>query len=100
MKAPSSLLIVTRGIPLALRAQRHWAVWRYEVREGKPTKVPHQPSGARAKANDPATWVSFAEALAAYNTGTYDGLLFALWDGWAALDFDDCVANLSTIVQA
>src|SRR5262249_6358768 len=51
--------------PEQLRRKRVWCIWRYEVRDDKPTKVPCQPTGYFAKSNDPATWVSFEEACAA-----------------------------------
>jgi putative DNA primase/helicase len=35
-----------------------WVAWRYEDRDGKPTKVPFAPNGAYAKADDPVTWGS------------------------------------------
>jgi hypothetical protein len=42
-----------------------WVAWRVEIRGGKPTKIPYSPhTGKRAKADDPATWGTRAEALA------------------------------------
>lgn len=54
------------GITLALLANREmWVPWQTEQREGgKPTKVPYRAdgSGARAKADDPRTWGTRADA--------------------------------------
>jgi hypothetical protein len=41
-----------------------------------------------AKSNSRVTWCPFATALAAYQRGGWDGVLFALGDGWAAIDID------------
>src|SRR4051812_15202519 len=40
----------------ALAASRRWVAWQTQDRRGKPSKVPHAPSGGLAKANDPTTW--------------------------------------------
>ena len=72
-----------------------FGVWRNEVRDGKPTKVPYQTSGARAKSNDPTMWGPLAEALAAIGRLRADGLgvlLRQLPDGrWlVGVDLDLC----------
>lgn len=42
-----------------------WVAWCTEERNGKPTKVPYNPvSGGRAKADDPTTWGTRAQAEA------------------------------------
>ena len=48
----------------ALAEEPRWVAWRYELRGGKWTKVPHDPRGGRAKADDPTTWGTRAEAEA------------------------------------
>ena len=55
------------GIPLfALNEFDRWVAWRNEQRNGKVTKVPYSPrTGRRAKADDPTTWATRAEAEAA-----------------------------------
>ncbi len=51
-------------IPQALKDIPQWVCWRYEDRDGKRTKVPHQAlRGARASSTDPATWAKFTQAL-------------------------------------
>jgi len=45
-----------------LAYERRWVAWRTELRGGKPTKVPYAPLGGRAKADDPSTWGTRAEA--------------------------------------
>lgn len=54
------------GIALtALSDQKRWVSWREDLRDGKLVKVPYSPFGdsvTRAKANDPTTWGTRAEA--------------------------------------
>jgi len=53
-----------------------WCVWKYEDRDGKPTKVPYNPrTGGRAQSNNPATFSDFKTAVAAFGTCKYDGML-------------------------
>ena len=47
------------NIPVELRQLTQWVNWRIAQREGKPTKVPKQPSGANASSTDPRTWSTF-----------------------------------------
>ncbi len=88
-------------IPQALKDVPRWAIWKAETKvdiEGvtKLDKVPYcslRPF-EKAKSNDPASWSDFDAALSAYldrDRTRADGLLFALGDGFAAVDIDDCV---------
>jgi primase-polymerase (primpol)-like protein len=92
---PTTIDLKTDGIPDALRTERRWALWRYEWqqhdgRKGRWSKIPYQLSGYRARSNDPSTWCAFLDALVAYRKNGYDGLFFALGDGWAGVDLDHC----------
>jgi len=71
-----------------LIAERRWANWRYDWREPRWAKMQCRPTGYGAKSNDPTTWVDFPTALAAYRAHRFDGISFALGDGWAGLDLD------------
>jgi hypothetical protein len=53
---------MTAFTPLA--EEPRWVAWRNERRGGKATKVPHDPKGGRAKADDPTTWGTRSEAEA------------------------------------
>jgi hypothetical protein len=88
-------------IPQALKDVRRWAIWKAEPKvdsDGvvKFDKVPYcsQRTSEKAKSNDPASWSDFETAMQAYlergRTGA-DGLMFALGDGFAAVDLDDSV---------
>lgn len=77
------------NLPDALKARVAWVCWRYEERDGKPTKVPKNPAtGRNAKSNDPRTWATFAEALAA--APRFDGLGIMFSDGLCGCDLDHC----------
>jgi hypothetical protein len=83
------------GIPAELKDREQWIVWRYEDHgELKPRKVPYDPrTGRCAKSNDPQTWATYAEALAAYQRGGYAGVgyEFSATDPYAGVDLDDCL---------
>ena len=95
------------GLALAALAVRaRWVTWRNELRNGKPTKVPYSPRNDRkAKADDPATWGTRAEAEATVprlvnGTGGGIGLqLGVLGDGRAigGIDLDTCRAADGTL---
>ncbi len=82
------------AVPAELRDAPRWCCWRREDRGNGPTKVPYQPNGTRARSNDPATWVTFGDALAGLADARFrfDGLavMFAVEDGLVGVDLDDC----------
>lgn len=83
------------AIPDALRDRETWVCWRVEERDGKPTKVPVDPSGGGlAKVNDPSPWSSFETAVedhdhAGANTAGL-GYMFASGGPFVGVDLDDC----------
>jgi len=76
------------AVPPSLRPLRRWVLWRLVERDGRPTKVPFQPNGRLAKANDPKTWATLWEAFRALESGRYAGLGFVLGDGITGVDLD------------
>lgn len=63
------------NIPKALKDKGLWCVWRYEERDGKPTKVPYNPqTGNRARPNEKQDFSGFETALNAFERGGFDGL--------------------------
>ena len=74
------------AVPDAMKRERRWVTWQYEIRDGKKTKVPHTPGKGQAKSTDRETWVSFDEACRAEQF--YSGIGFVLGDGWLGLDAD------------
>jgi len=89
-------------LPVALQwltKQRRWVVWRWVPRitpktgKVKWTKPPYQPANPSlpARSNDPSTWESYQEALAAVAAGQADGIGVMLLAGeLAAADLDGC----------
>ncbi len=81
------------NIPAELRRRRQWLVWKFEERDGKPTKVPYIAGGVgRAKSTDLMTWRTFEEAVQALKAGRYDGVGFAFCsaDPFVGVDLDNC----------
>jgi primase-polymerase (primpol)-like protein len=105
MTRPTILTVKPNGIPAELKAERRWTCWRLEWDQksngnGRWTKRPCMISGRYAKPNDPSTWTTFDQVLAAYQAGGFDGLGFCLGDGWAGIDIDHCRENDDTIERA
>lgn len=80
------------NIPDSLKALHQWCVWRRIQRDGgKLAKMPYQPNGKPAKSNDAATWSTWEAALAAYQTGKYDGLGLFIDGDLTGIDLDHCI---------
>jgi hypothetical protein len=71
-----------------LKQQRRWVLWRLERVNGKETKVPYQPTGRKAMANNPATWYGYAECLAVVSQ--FSGVGLTLGNGVFGVDIDKC----------
>jgi predicted P-loop ATPase len=77
-----------------LLALRNWVNWRWAQIKNKDatskwTKVPYQPDGHKAKNNDPATWSSYDEVIAA--VAGFDGIGFCILNSkMGAFDIDHC----------
>jgi len=82
------------NIPAELRELKQWVVWKEERRDGKPTKVPYNAkTGGRAGTDNPATWTTFNEAYAVYETNSqYNGIgfVFTRDDPYCGIDLDSC----------
>src|SRR5215472_5355381 len=92
------------NIPGSLSDEKRWVAWRNEQRGGKATKVPYAPNGKRAKADDPSTWGTRAEAeacAAKFVTGSGGGIgiqLGNLGDVYlAGIDLDSCLDENSNL---
>jgi putative DNA primase/helicase len=94
---PPSRPPIVEAIPAELRERPQWIVWRYEDRDGNPTKVLYDPMRrkCRAEANNPLTWASFDDALAAFQAGGFDGIgfVFSKDDPYFGADVDKCLAG-------
>lgn len=82
-------------IPAELKALPQWILWRFEERDSKKTKVPYQPSGEMAQANNRRTWSTFATVVKFYMQGNYDGIgfVFSRQDNYIGIDIDKCVVD-------
>ncbi len=82
-------------IPRALKSLKQWVCWKQTARNGKVTKPPHSPAtGKLANCNDPKSWTTFDEAMAACSNGNrrFAGVGFVLSesDGLVGIDLDRC----------
>ncbi len=80
-----------------LQAHPQWVCWRMVQRCEKATKVPYNPrTGRPARADDPATWATYQEALDAFSRDMppYQGLgyVFDAGQGITGIDLDQCVS--------
>jgi putative DNA primase/helicase len=79
-----------QAIPEELRALDQWVVWRWETRDGKPTKPPYRTDDPpqHASSTKPETWGTFKQAVAVVETGKADGIGFALAPRFVGVDLD------------
>lgn len=85
--------VQTENIPDELCVRPQWVVWHYEVRDGKPTKIPYSAeTGMRASTTNLMTWARFEEALAVYRGNDYGGIgfVFSTGDPYTGIDLDKC----------
>lgn len=74
-------------IPASMKSAPRWVTWHYEYRDGKRTKILHDPrTGRRASSTDPSTWTTYEEAARVREH--YAGIGFVLGDGWIGVDWD------------
>src|SRR5215212_6167192 len=79
---------------LKMRDLRQWLCWRTEERDGKPTKVPYDPStGEKAESTNPKTWTSYEKAVSLCKKHGYDGIgfVFTAEDELCGVDLDKCL---------
>ena len=87
-----TLPVISQNIPTELTDHPYWVMWRWQTRDGKVTKPPYHTNGRKADVSDPKTWVSYAEAIAAYDGGGFDGIGIVLTadDNLIGIDLDNC----------
>jgi hypothetical protein len=103
MEKPRTYNADLAHLPTALRpltTQKRWVVWPWTaraikngaaVRWTKPPRMARDPS-RNARSNDPETWGSYAEAVAAVAAGNADGIGYMLkGSDIGAVDIDRCV---------
>ncbi len=80
-------------IPSDLKTYDQWVVWKSEIRDGKPTKVPFDANTrGYASTNNPKTWATYDQAVRVYTRCKgYNGIgfVFSTDDPFMGLDWDD-----------
>jgi putative DNA primase/helicase len=78
-----------------LKLRPQWVVYKLEQRDGKQTKVPYQARDpkTRAQADNPITWGTFEQAVAAVEAGQAEGIgfVFSESDPYFGIDLDKCI---------
>ena len=77
-----------QNIPNELKEVKNWVCW---VGSDKIPKNPH--TGGNAKSNDPQTWGTFEEAVAACEKYHFDGIGFEFAPPYFGVDLDKCLDN-------
>ena len=92
MRPPFTLPLISEGIPGELKSEDRWVCWRWELRDGKWTKVPiNAASGARASSTDSSTWSTFEEAIRYARKHLLPGDGFVFTDSpFVGADLDGC----------
>lgn len=85
---------VYNNIPQYVKEHGLFCCWKYEDRDGRKTKVPHNPfTGKRVKSNNPSTFVDFESACLVASKGSYDGIGLGIFGDLCAIDIDHCVTD-------
>jgi putative DNA primase/helicase len=83
------------GMLAELQGLPQWVVWRGELEDGKPKKVPYNPNyehlQARASVKIPKSWGTLADALLTLESGHYSGLGFVITPPLVMIDLDHSV---------
>ncbi len=81
-------------IPEELKENAEWCVWKYEIKDGRKTKVPYNPKTMKnARSDDPSTFEKFYFAEDAYVGGYVDGMGIRVSKGYSAIDIDHCITD-------
>ena len=78
-------------LPQLLKDRYLFCRWRYELRNGKKTKVPYRADGRRADSGDRNCFTDLKTAVSGL-TG-FDGIGAGIFDDLVAVDIDDCIKN-------
>lgn len=77
------------SFPQDLKSRDIWCNWRYEMRDGKQTKVPYQPNGWPASTTNRDTWASLQACLAVVSN--FDGIGVFADGSHTFIDLDKCI---------
>ncbi len=77
------------SIPQTLKDLGEFCCWKYEVKDGRKTKVPYNPvTGYGARTNNPSTFVTYETAV---NASGYDGIGIRVSGQFVGIDLDHCI---------
>ena len=83
-----------------IKSLPQWVCYQNQWNEKKQkySKIPKNPAnGYGAKANDPATWATYAEAVAAARRYNFDGVGFEFAAGYMGIDLDNVIDESGNI---
>ena len=81
------------NVPAELKQLRQWLVWREEIRDDKPTKVPYQVNGKKAKSNNASTWTDYTTVCKHQERFDGIGFVFTPGDLYTGVDLDNCIGE-------
>ena len=84
--------------PEILLTKKNWICWKYEIINGRKTKIPYNPlTGKKAKSTDPNTWTTYQNARHAKG---YDGIGYVFnGDGIFGIDIDHCIDDTTNNIK-
>lgn len=97
IEKPKPLPVKPENIPDELKSLKRWCVWKYELVNGRWTKIPYHPlNNWRASSNNPDTWATFKSCIDKYERSTKSGHIAGVGffldkeDDLVGCDIDHC----------
>lgn len=84
-----------------LQDLNQWVVWKAEIEDSKPKKVPYNPNydiQVRASVKIPKSWGTLTEALTALQSGHYSGIGFVITPPLVMIDLDHSVDRATGVI--
>ena len=80
------------NFPQQLREQTQWVLWKKELKDGKPTKVPYKNTAQRASSTNPKDWINFQDATNWIEKfpENFSGIGYVFKEGVVGIDLDHC----------
>lgn len=80
-------------VPERIKTDGKLCLWRYELRDGKKTKVPYSISGKKADPGNADDFAPFGRITEAFAKGGHDGIGLMVEGPFSAIDVDDCTSD-------
>jgi putative DNA primase/helicase len=91
-----------QGCLAELQELTQWVVWRAEIEDGRPKKVPYNPHyehlQARASVKIPKSWGTLADALLSLESGHYSGIGFMITPPLVMIGLDHSVERATQTI--